>query len=194
MSRGSTARSNRRSVADACALAAVVAVALCGVRGGAQAPPPRHTPEARERTISRTTDHLTVTARLSAAALAPGRRITLTADVKPKAGMHVYAPGSQYRAVALTLDGRAPLRLDAPLEYPKPVLYTFKPLNERVPVYDSPFRLVGQVALDPSKPFVAQQWPASLALNAVLDYQACDDRVCYLPESVPLRWTLMLLR
>jgi DsbC/DsbD-like thiol-disulfide interchange protein len=193
MSRRSTATSSARSVNSAWALAAAVAVGLCGLRLGAQTPP-RQAPGTPTRTLSRTTDHLTLSATLSAAAIAPGRRVTLTADVKPKAGMHVYAPGSQYRAVAITLESRSPFRLDAPVEYPKPALYTFKPLDEQVLVYDTPFRLVAQLALDPARPFVTPlQRPATFALNASLDYQACDDRVCYLPESVPLRWSLTLL-
>ena len=30
----------------------------------------------------------------------------------------------------------------------------------------------------------------ALTLTGRLDYQACDDRVCYDPASVPLSWTL----
>jgi hypothetical protein len=26
-----------------------------------------------------------------------------------------------------------------------------------------------------------------------LEYQACDDKICYNPESIPLSWTLTLL-
>jgi hypothetical protein len=193
MSRRSTAISSGRSVDSVCALAAAVAVELCGLRLGAQAPP-RQAPNTPARTVSQATDHLTVSATLSAVTIGPGRRVTLTAEVKPKTGIHVYAPGSQYRAVAIKLEPQSPFRTDAPVEYPKPVLYTFKPLNEQVLVYDSPFRLVAQIVLDPARPFVTPlQRPASLALNASLDYQACDDRVCYLPESVPLRWTVTLL-
>ena len=193
MSRRSTATFSGRSVTDVCALAAAVAVGLCGLRLGAQAPP-RQPPSTPARTLSTTTDHLTVSATLSAQTIAPGRRVTLTAEVKPKVGMHVYAPGSQYRAVAIKLEPRSPFRLDAPVEYPKAVLYTFKPLDEQVLVYDAPFRLVAQVALDPAGAFVSPlQRPTRLALNTSLDYQACDDRVCYLPESVPLRWMVTLL-
>jgi len=189
MNRRSSATSSRRSVNSLCALTAAAAVgALCGLPAAAQTPP--RPPDARGRTISKTTDHLTVSATLSALTIAPGRRVTLTADVKPKAGMHVYAPGSQYRAVAIKIEPQSPFQLDAPVDYPKPVPYTFKPLNEQVLVYDGPFALVAQIGLDPHKPFVVPLQRINLTLTASFDYQACDDRVCYLPESVPLRWAL----
>ena len=69
----------------------------------------------------------------------------------------------------------------------------FKPLNEQVLVYNAPFRLVAQLGLDPTRPLVTPlQKGARLTLDASVDYQACDDRVCYLPESIPLRWTVTL--
>ena len=33
----------------------------------------------------------------------------------------------------------------------------------------------------------------TLTLRGTLDYQACDDRVCYNPVSVPLSWTVTLV-
>jgi hypothetical protein len=30
----------------------------------------------------------------------------------------------------------------------------------------------------------------SLTINAVLNYQTCDDKVCLTPQSVPLTWTV----
>ena len=31
-----------------------------------------------------------------------------------------------------------------------------------------------------------------LVINATLDYQACDDKVCFNPQSVPLSWTVQV--
>ena len=123
----------------------------------------------------------------------PGTKIALFVDVTPKPGMHVYAPGSQYRPVTIKLAADSPFRLEASLEYPKPSLYLFKPLNEQVPVYDTPFKLVAQIGLDPRRAVVTPLGPSEIPLATSLDYQACDDRVCYLPESIPLRWTVTLL-
>ena len=118
----------------------------------------------------------------------------MAVDITPKAGMHVYAPGSQYRPVTVKLAADSPFRLDAPLEYPKPSLYTFKPLKELVLVYDAPFELVAGIGLDPRRAVVTPLGPSEIPLAASLDYQACDDRVCYLPESVPLEWNLPVAR
>jgi hypothetical protein len=32
----------------------------------------------------------------------------------------------------------------------------------------------------------------SLTLTGTFDYQACDDKVCFNPTSIPLTWTLSL--
>jgi hypothetical protein len=29
-------------------------------------------------------------------------------------------------------------------------------------------------------------------VSGKLDYQACDDKVCYAPRSVPVKWTIAL--
>ena len=31
-----------------------------------------------------------------------------------------------------------------------------------------------------------------MKIAGTLDYQACDDKVCFNPQSVPLRWTIGL--
>ncbi|HEV8393342.1 MAG TPA: protein-disulfide reductase DsbD domain-containing protein [Vicinamibacterales bacterium] len=170
-------------------LAAAAAVAVLGLRPGAQSPP-QVSSNLQGRTLSMSTDQLTVAATLAPLQLPPGGRVTLTAAVTPKAGMHVYAPGSRYRAVGIKLAATSPFRLEAPVEYPKPGLYTFKPLNEQVPAYDAPFRLIAQIVLDTSKPIVTPRRPLPVTLKASLDYQACDNRFCYLPESIPLQWTI----
>jgi hypothetical protein len=96
--------------------------------------------------------------------------------------------------VAITLAPRSGFRLEEAIVYPKAVPYVFKPLNETVPAYAAPFRLVAPLGLDPAtRPVVAAPTRNEIVLNASLDYQACDDRVCYAPESVPLRWTVTLL-
>ena len=100
--------------------------------------------------------------------------------------MHVYAPGSKYRAIKLTLAPQAGLAFGSPV-YPSPSSYYFKPLNETVDVYASPFRLSVDITTD-----VHTRAPSSITLKGSFEYQACDDHVCYLPESIPLRWTVTL--
>jgi len=60
-----------------------------------------------------------------------------------------------------------------------------------VPVYQEPFRLVQEVVVEGDQESSAQLAEIdALTLTGRLDYQACDDRVCYDPASVPLSWTL----
>ena len=76
-------------------------------------------------------------------------------------------------------------------QFPKAEDYFFKPLNEHVPVYQRPFRIVQDVMLDPSQDGIAAlKDVTTLTLTGTLEYQACDDKVCFAPESIPLSWTI----
>ena len=78
-------------------------------------------------------------------------------------------------------------------QFPKPTDYFFKPLNEHVNVFDRPFRIIQDVAIDASREAEAMlKDRTSLTIQATLDYQACDDTVCFNPQSIPLSWTVGL--
>jgi peroxiredoxin len=139
------------------------------------------------------TEHLDITAYPSDSAVAPGNRLTLALNITPHRGMHVYAPGSNnYRAIELKLDAQSPFRAVA-AKYPPSQLYFFKPLNERVPVYERPFTLQQDLELDGTpQSQAALRGKETATLNATLEYQACDAKLCYLPQSVPLTWSFTL--
>ena len=138
-----------------------------------------------------TTDHVDITTYVSDQVVAPGTLFSIVADITPRPGMHVYAPGTHsYKVVALRLDAQ-PLLLARPLRYPASDIYVFKPLNERVEVFQKPFRLIQEVAVDGSAD--ARKALASvetLSITGALEYQACDDRVCFLSKSVPVTYTV----
>ena len=145
-------------------------------------------------TVSRTTPHLAVVAKLSQDTIAPGDTITIQADVTPKRGMHVYAPGSMYRVVAVAIQPDALIRVHDPV-YPPATPYVFKPLNETVLVYSAPFRILLDVTAGETASAAATLRARSrLTIKGSLNYQACDDSVCYLPQSVPLEWTAGIKR
>ena len=158
-------------------LALVVLSALVGVA-----------PVLGDVIVARNTRHLSFTAALSPDVVKPGGRLTLIVDVTPKKRMHVYAPGTNYRAITVTLNRNAALKPSKPV-YPKPSIYFFKPLKEQVFVYDDPFELTMTIAVGALPPRTSR-----LKISGTLSYQACDDRVCYLPESVPLEWNLAVGR
>jgi hypothetical protein len=139
------------------------------------------------------TQHLTVVAGISDGTTAPGERHTLAFDVTPKPRMHVYAPGKHtYQVVRVSLDPQPWLRA-GPTRYPASEIYHFAPLDERVEVYLKPFRLERDVTIL-ATPEVRKQLAnqTSLTIAGRLEYQACDDKLCYAPQSVPVQWKLEL--
>jgi len=79
------------------------------------------------------------------------------------------------------------------VKYPASEIWFFKPLNERVPVYQKTFTLVQEFVLDGQAPArAALRDQKVLTIAGTLGYQACDDHLCYNPVSVPLTWTMAL--
>ena len=139
------------------------------------------------------TAHLDVSAYASDASLALGTRFSLVLDVTPKDGMHVYAPGAvDYRVVALNITPQPHIRIE-PIRYPASEIYHFVPLDEHVPVFQRPFTLVTEVipeaTVDGRAAFADK---TEMVITGTLEYQACDDAICYNPVSVPLSWTVAL--
>jgi thiol-disulfide isomerase/thioredoxin len=122
--------------------------------------------------------------RVSVLASATRRSATtynLELQVMPHPGMHVYAPGAtSYRTISLDL-AASPSVKASPAKYSPAEDYYFAPLKEHVPVYAKPFEIVTPVTVKPGTTTVA----------GTVNYQACDDRLCYLPESIPVTFTLV---
>jgi hypothetical protein len=139
------------------------------------------------------TPHLRVTATVSDDQVAVGERVSLVFDIEPRRGMHVYAPGKHtYQVVRVTLDPQPWLRA-GPTAYPASEIYHFKPLNERVEVYQKPFRLLQDITILAS-PTVQKMLAAehSVTITGRLEYQACDEKLCYSPQAIPVSWKLPL--
>jgi DsbC/DsbD-like thiol-disulfide interchange protein len=125
--------------------------------------------------------------------VAPGTHFSVVLDVAPAAGMHVYAPGVRgYKPIALVIDSQ-PGVIVGGAQYPPSETYHFKPLDERVQVYQHPFRIVQDVTVDASpQGTAALAGRTSITLSGTLSYQACDDKLCFTPQTVPLTWTVSL--
>jgi hypothetical protein len=137
------------------------------------------------------TNHLCMTASISDETVAPGERVSVILTVSPGPRMHLYAPGKHdYQVVRLRVDPQPWLRVHEP-RYPPSEIYHFKPLDERVEVYSKPFRLVQDVTI-----LATQEMQKTLAamptitISSSLEYQACDDKICYNPATVPFSFTL----
>lgn len=143
--------------------------------------------------MSATTTHLSMTASISDTTAAPGERLAIVIDITPKPGMHLYAPGKHtYQVVQLTLDAQPWLRPQATV-YPASAIYHFKPLDERTEVFMKPFRLRQDVTLlatpEGQKLLGAM---TTVTIGGSLEYQACDDKVCYNPARIPISFVVTL--
>lgn len=140
---------------------------------------------------SAATAHLSMTASISDTVAAPGERLAIRVNVTPKPGMHLYAPGKHdYQVVRLSLDPQPWLRPHATI-YPASEIYHFKPLDERVEVFMKPFRLRRDVTLlatpEAQKLLAAMQ---TVTITGALEYQACDDKLCFNPTRVPISFVV----
>jgi len=113
-----------------------------------------------------------------------GAKISLGIDVQPKPNIHVYAPGSGefYIPITLKLAPQAQVKAGK-LVYPKSESMVFA--DEKVAVFAKPFQLMQEVTLDK-----ALKAGATVAVSGTVNYQACDDKVCFPPESAPVSWTV----
>ena len=131
--------------------------------------------------------HVTVAATANLDAVAPGASVTLWADVTPKPNVHVYASDSNGTTpMALKLTPHPKVAAGKP-KYAAPEMV--RTLGEVVPVaaYRKPFRIEQPVTVARSVT------PGEvLTITGVVNYQACDDRVCYPAGAVPVAWNVKI--
>ncbi|MBS1873075.1 MAG: redoxin domain-containing protein [Acidobacteria bacterium] len=129
------------------------------------------------------TRHLSLSSAASADRVRPGQRIALTLDIELKPSMHVYAPGVEgYIPIEWTMEAGSQSSAHA-VEFPAPKRLRLEAIQETVPVFSGKFRLVRDVT-------IGKLPPGPLTISGALRYQACDDRQCYIPQTVPLKWTV----
>ena len=122
----------------------------------------------------------------------PVTHITLVAEVRLPADVHVYAPGSQgYKPVKLVMEGMREMELK-PVVYPASKTLYLPAIKEKVPVFEGTFRISQDVKVSSSSEF----WGSlgkdgkTFTITGKLEYQACDKTTCFVPTSVPVKWEL----
>lgn len=139
------------------------------------------------------TRHLEITTSASELTIAAGNRFSVAVDIEPHSNIHIYAPGAKgYREISLSIEPNSQIRV-LPLQYPVSEISFFTILNQRTPVFQKPFRLVQELILEggpEAQPALRDK--DSVTIRGTLEYQACDDKMCFFPVSVPLTWTIML--
>jgi DsbC/DsbD-like thiol-disulfide interchange protein len=144
-------------------------------------------PGAEETQIE--TPQVKLTSSASDAAVWPGNRITLSLDLEIKPGMHVYAPGvnGDYIPIDWTIAGSKNW-LALPVIYPTSRMLNLPVIDETVPVYEGRLRLTRDLIIGQPVP------EGEMTIEGAFRYQACDDKECYLPRTVPLKWTVRVER
>jgi hypothetical protein len=157
-------------------------------------------PELKESSAPpQTAPHLSVRSTQSDTVGSPGSRISLSVEIAMAPGMHVYAPGAKgYRPVELLLDS-SDVYDPRPINYPPSELLQLRAINEEAPVYRGKLQIGQDIVISVRRSLGAKlpdQRDRSLPVEITgkLHYQACDDKVCYRPTEVPLRWKLDLHR
>jgi len=128
--------------------------------------------------------HLSVSASAGTAVVHSGQRIALTIDIDLKPGIHVYAPGVKgYIPIDLAITDSAAVQ-SHPAIYPASKMLHLKAIDETVPVYTGQIRVVREITIAKAAP------AGELTVEGTFRYQACDDQKCYIPATLPLKWTV----
>lgn len=152
---------------------AFVALAAVGSRAQTLGPKPS------------TLQHVSIDTAVSVPVVPRGGTVTLWADVTPKPNIHVYAANEDgFTPVTLILTPRASVVVGK-VKYPQAELLPTPGVDHRVAVYRKLFRLAQPVTVEATaKP------GEDITVAGVVNYQACDDRVCYPTASLPVSWTV----
>jgi hypothetical protein len=108
---------------------------------------------------------------------------------------HVYAPGTKaYKPIELVIDPAPNLEF-RPAVYPKSRILFMPSIKERVPVFEGSFRIRQDVNVSSAAEFSSSLGTAgkTLTIHGTLHYQACDNRICFLPNTVLVEWQLHVL-
>lgn len=135
--------------------------------------------------------HVAIATSASTAIVSGGQRILLSVEIDIPKDYHLYAPGVEgYYAVEWKM-ASAELAKPHDVDFPKSRILYLKAIDEKVPVFEGKIRLLRDVTLAHSKVLTqAAGSSKQFTIEGTLRYQACSDRLCYPPETVPLRWNL----
>lgn len=140
------------------------------------------------------TDHLELKYYSTTDVVRPTLHLTLVADFNLKPKMHVYAPGVQgYIPINFEVDS-SPYFVAQPQKYPKAENLFLPVIKETVPVFQGKFRVTQDLTMAGGKvlqPVLSGN--REVKISGKLKYQACDDKECYLPQTIPLEWVLQVV-
>ncbi len=136
------------------------------------------------------TKQLQVSSSASVDKVATGQHVALVLDIELKPKMHVYAPGVEhYIPIDWQITESDAAKVQA-VKWPKAETLYLQAIDEKVPVYTGSFRISRDIVFAPDAKLKSlANEKGEITIHGVLKYQACDDRMCFIPASVPLDWT-----
>lgn len=134
-----------------------------------------------------------VTPTASATVVRGGQRVRLSVEAVLGRGLHAYAPGAppEFIPVSWTL-GPSPAWKASNPEWPLADKTQLYGVDEKVPNYSGTFKVSREITLA-AQALLTKEAPAGeLLITGEFRYQACNDRVCFPPETVPVKWKLII--
>jgi len=128
-------------------------------------------------------------------AVHPGNRFTVFVDVTPLHGAHVYGAtvGGGYQSLDVSVDVLPYLTVH-PVSYPDAAPLRLPWTDEVLTGYERPARVAIDVSLGTRQEMAAVlESGHGLAITGSVRLQACDDRMCWAPEVIPVAWHLDLI-
>ena len=118
----------------------------------------------------------------------PGGRVLLWVKMTPNPGKRVYAAGAKdFLPVTFVPTPHASVTFSPPA-YSQSELDANSGSPTPVPVYRKEFRIAIPIVIS-----ATAKHNDTLTVGAAVNYQACDDRLCYPSTSIPVLWKLFLL-
>jgi DsbC/DsbD-like thiol-disulfide interchange protein len=149
-------------------------------------------PGSAQSLLSKQPARLTLAVDAPMQPVAIGASFAITVRVTPLPGIHVYAPGNpNYIPVAIAVTPVTGLKA-SPAVFPAGEDLFFGPLKETVKVYSAPFAIRLPLVLEPRYRRGKLAPMEDLTLRGTVSYQACDDRVCFPPQSAPFEARLSI--
>lgn len=146
------------------------------------------------------TDVLTAAVSLSTDRCFPGQELGVALKVNLKLGWHIYGEPlpKNYQTTQLIFEG--PLVDEQSLELPPPKPILLKALGETLPVYEGEIRAIGKLGIKWSPPAPAKFLealgtriePGLHNIEGVLRFQACNDEVCEMPQTIRFQLPLKI--
>jgi hypothetical protein len=136
------------------------------------------------------TPHLEIRYSASDRVVRSGSRTVLILDVVLGPGLHVYAPevGGSYIPIDWSLSENGSF-LPYDTQYPDSENLHLPAVQETLPVYSGTIRLTRDLTIGQGReirPFLSAE--GKLTVEGSFRYQACDDKFCYPPKTIPIQW------